>query len=412
MSTAQGSEAGARAHEPSRKPRRRAWRRALLTLIVGLVVLVLASFGTAHLLTADFAWARAVAWQESDVEDQFRFPARIVQTGDEVSPLPKGAEPAALAAPVNVDGVGRPLDSLLRLSGTRAFLVVHHDRLVYERYFDGAGREDRQTSFSTAKSFLSTLVGIAIDEGLIGDVTDPVTKYVPELAKRDPRFARITIRDLLTMSSGIEYAEAGLPWSDDALTYYGTDLRDLALTHTHIEEPPGRTWRYNNYNPLLLGLVLERATKMPVSVYMSKRLWQPLGAEGEATWSLDSSDSSFEKMESGFNARPADYARFGLMMLHGGRWNGRQIVSATWVNEATAATRSTDPADFYQYMWWVGPARGGERPPFFAIGKYGQMVAVFPAQDMVIVRLGTTGGDIDWETRLRDLADRITAARR
>ncbi|HLN79216.1 MAG TPA: serine hydrolase [Nocardioidaceae bacterium] len=409
MSTPQDSVDGARADEPSRKPRRRRWLRVLLSLLLGVVVLVLAFFGAAHLLTSDFAWARAVAWQESDVEDQFRFPARIVRAGEKVSPLPKGPEPAVLAAPVNVDLVGRPLDSLLEGSGTRAFLVVRHDRLVYERYFDGAGREDRQTSFSAAKSFLSTLVGIAIEDGYIGHVTDPVTKYVPELSDRDPRFARITIRDLLTMSSGIEYTEAGLPWSDDALTYYGTDLRDLALTHTHVAEPPGRTWRYDNYNPLLLGLVLERATKVPVAVYMSKRLWQPLGPEADATWSLDSSQSGFEKMESGFNARPVDYARFGLMMLHEGRWNGRQIVSASWVKEATAASRTTDPADFYQYMWWVGAPTVGGRPPFFAVGRYGQIVGVFPDQDMVVVRLGTTSAGIDWQALLRDVVDRVAA---
>ncbi len=377
-----------------------------------LVLVVLGGvYGAAHLLTSQFAWARAVAWMESDVEDQFRFPARTVPAAEDVSPLPRGPEPEALSAPVNVGLVGRPLDVFLEQSDTRAFLVVHRDRLVYERYFDGASAEDRQTSFSAAKSFLSTLVGIAVDEGHIAGVDDPVTTYLPELAERDPRFARITVRDLLTMSSGIRYVEEGLPWSDDTLTYYGTDLRELALTHTSIEEPPGRTWRYDNYHPLLLGLVLERATGMPVSTYMSTRLWQPLGAEADATWSLDSADNGFEKMESGFNARPVDYARFGLMMLHEGRWNGRQIVSADWVAEATAASRTTDPADFYQYLWWVGPPDGSDRPPFFAQGKFGQMVGVFPAHDMVIVRLGATSGDVDWPARLLEIADRVAAGR-
>ena len=104
-----------------------------------------------------------------------------------MSPLPRGPEPEALSAPVNVGLVGRPLDVFLEQSDTRAFLVVHRDRLVYERYFDGASAEDRQTSFSAAKSFLSTLVGIAVDEGHIAGVDDPVTTYLPELAERDPR---------------------------------------------------------------------------------------------------------------------------------------------------------------------------------------------------------------------------------
>ena len=136
------------------------------------------------------------------------------------------------------------------------------------------------------------------------------------------------------MSSGLRYVEQSLPlpWGDDIDTYYGTDLRDLALNGdgdraaTRVSE-----WLYNNYNPLLLGLVLERATGTSVSDYMATRLWQPLGAEADATWSLDSEDSGFEKMESGLNAAPVDYARFGHLFLHGGEWNGTRIVSQDWV---------------------------------------------------------------------------------
>ena len=213
-------------------------RRRWIAVPLVLVLLLGLLYGSAHLLTGRYAWARAVAWLESDIGDQQRFPARTVPNGDEVSQLLTGPEPAALTAPVNVGGVGRPLDDFLEETGTRAFLVVHDDRLVYERYFDGVEAEELQTSFSAAKSFVSTLVGIAVDEGLL-EVTDPVTAYLPELEERDERFADITIGDLLTMSSGIRYAEDGMPWSDDALTYYGTDLRELALTHTRVEEPAG-----------------------------------------------------------------------------------------------------------------------------------------------------------------------------
>lgn len=380
-------------------------RRWLLVPTVLLVVLALL-YGAAHLLTGRYAWARAVAWLESDIGDQQRFPARTVEAGDQVSPLPVGPAPDVLAQPVDLGGVGRSLDDFLEATGTRAFLVVHEDRLVYERYFDGADGEELHTSFSAAKSVVSTLVGIAVDEGLL-EVADPVTEHLPELAARDERFSEITIRDLLTMSSGIGYAEEGMPWSDDALTYYGTDLRELALTHSEVEEAPGGTWRYNNYHPLLLGLVLERVTGMSVSDYLATRLWQPLGAEADASWSLDSERSGFEKMESGVNARPRDYARFGLMMLHDGVWNGQRIVSEEWVREATAPSVETDPAAFYQYLWWIGPEPAGERAPFFAHGKYGQLVGVFPAQDVVVVRLGRADGDVDWQSWLRGLAARV-----
>ena len=143
----------------------------------------------------------------------------------------------------------------LEASGTTAFLVVHDDEVVYERYFDGYDERSIQTSFSMAKSFASALVGIAIDEGHIKSVDEPITNYIPELLQRDKRFESITIRHLLTMSSGIKYEEGGdLPWSeeaDDTKTYYATDLRELALENCRIEGEPGEYFEYNNYNPCL-----------------------------------------------------------------------------------------------------------------------------------------------------------------
>jgi CubicO group peptidase (beta-lactamase class C family) len=144
---------------------------------------------------------------------------------------------------------------------------------------------------------------------------------------------------------------------------------------------------------LLLGLVLERATGMPVSAYMATRLWRPLGAEADATWNLDSERSGFEKMESGLNATPVDYARFGQLLLHNGEWNGTRVVSKAWVRAATALDTDTDPADFSQYFWWVDVERPGR---FYALGNYGQYIYVAPDADAdadaVIVRVGRDWG--------------------
>jgi CubicO group peptidase (beta-lactamase class C family) len=374
------------------------------------VFLVLAVYAWAWISLDRSSIARAMIWIEADVGDQFRFPARMIQAGDEASPLPVGVE----IAPVPPSGGSRTFDGFLRETNTRAFLVVVDDELVYERYLGGAAREDRQTSFSVAKSFLSTLVGIAIDEGLIAGVDEPVTNYIPELAERDPRFERVTLRHLLTMTSGLRYEEQSLPlpWGDDVNTYYGTDLRDLALSATEIVGPPGGAWLYNNYNPLLLGLVLERAAGMSVSDYMATRLWQPLGAEADASWSMDSEDSGFEKMESGLNATPVDYARFGQLFLHDGEWNGTRIVSKDWVREATTADMSDTPAgnfsfaDTYQYFWWIDTVRPGR---FYGLGNFGQYIYVAPDTGTVIVRNGADWGiDNDaWVGLFRDIADRL-----
>jgi CubicO group peptidase (beta-lactamase class C family) len=383
-------------------------RRWLRTVVIGVAALLLVAvgmYGWAAASVQRSSIARAMWWRDADVGDRDGFPSRAIPAGVGSSSLPRGTplDLASVTAPT-----GASVEELIVDTDTLAFLVVRADRLVAERYFGDAQRDTLQTSFSVAKSFLSTLVGIAIDEGAIESVTDPVTDYVPELAQRDARFDQITLRDLLTMSSGIRYEEQSLPlpWGDDVNTYYGTDLRDLALNETEIERAPGHEWHYNNYNPLLLGLVLERATGISVSEYMATRLWQPLGAEVDATWSLDSAGSGFEKMESGLNAAPVDYARFGELMLHGGRWNGTQIVSGRWVREATAADTTTDPAAHYQYFWWMDTARPGR---FYALGNLGQYIYVAPDADTVIVRLGSDWGVSNgtWIETFRAIADSL-----
>jgi len=393
--------------EVARRPRRR-WLRRLAAGAVGVLIVTLALYGWARSSLDRSTTARALVWSEADVGDQHRFPSRLISAGGDASPLPAGDEIDLPASSLGVGGAGGAFDDSLRQTDTRSFLVVHEDRLVYERYFDGSGRLTRQTSFSVAKSFVSTLVGIAIDEGLIGSIEDPVTQYLPELAARDPRFEQITLRDLLTMSSGIRYWETDLPWpwTDDTYTYYGVDLRDVALNRTQIEHPPLQEWQYNNYHPLLLGMVLERATGMSVSDYMSTRLWRPLGAEDDATWNLDSERSGFEKLESGLNATPVDFARFGLLFLHHGEWNGARIVSKDWVSAATAADTNTDPADFYQYFWWVDVKRPGR---FYALGNYGQYIYVAPDADAVVVRFGRDWGvpNQTWLAAFRDIADQL-----
>jgi CubicO group peptidase (beta-lactamase class C family) len=370
------------------------------------LLLTLGVFGWAWASLDRSSTARAMWWRDADVEDQFRFPSRLIPAGHEVSALPTGSEIEIPATIVGFADAEDSFDAFLRDQATRAFLIVKDDQVIYERYFDGADQADRQTSFSVAKSVVSTLVGIAIDEGLIGSVTDPVTEYVPELLDRDPGFAEITLRDLLTMSSGLRYEEPSVPtpWGDDVQTYYGTDLREVALAATEITGPPGRLWHYNNYNPLLLGMVLERVTGMSVSEFMATRLWEPLGAAEDATWSLDSADSGFEKMESGLNAAPVDYARFGELYLHGGEANGQQIVSRDWVEAATSAEVTIAGSAGYGYFWWLDAERPGR---YYALGNLGQYVYVAPDANAVVVRLGEDWGvdNPTWRATFRSLAD-------
>jgi CubicO group peptidase (beta-lactamase class C family) len=311
------------------------------------------------------------------------------------------------------DSSNGSLEEYLDASGTTAFLVIHDDKLLYERYLDGYDEHSIHTSFSMAKSFASALVGVAIDEGHIKSVDEPITNYIPELLEKDKRFKSITIRHLLTMSSGIKYEEGGfLPWSeeaDDTKTYYSTDLRELALDNCRIEGEPGEYFEYNNYNPLLVGMILERATGMPVARYLQEKLWKPVGMEADGSWSLDSKKSGFEKMESGVNARARDFARFGMLFAKEGNWEGEQLISQGWVKESTHADTSTDPSQDYQYFWWVNTP-DGETSRFSARGNYGQYIYVAPEKDLVIVRLGKEEGEQGygyWISLFEELATKL-----
>jgi CubicO group peptidase (beta-lactamase class C family) len=351
---------------------------------------------------------RVLVWQESDAFDWQKFPARPLSAAPAAYHFAVALDPRVEEVFGQLAGVD-DWSAFLAANDTQAFIVIQDGTVVYENYFNGTRRESIVTSFSVAKSFASTLIGLAIEEGYIESVDDPITVYLPELAERDPRFSEITIRHLLLMASGFEYEEFRpvILHSDDPLTTYYPDQRKLALEFTRIAEPPGQHFLYNKYHPQLLGMILERATGMPVTGYLQTRLWDPLGMEFDGSWSLDSETSGFEKMETGLNARAIDFAKLGVLFLNGGRWQGRQVVSQAWVDEATQPYFPPDYDDYYtdsfaklpgrgyyKYMWW-GMGREGGGYDFSAEGDKGQAIYVSPHNNLVIVRNGIDYG-IPW----------------
>ena len=385
-----------RGQQLSRRIRVFAWALSILFVAVGAIYLA-AWLGKDYSTTA-----RALIWMDSGVDDYIRFDSRQIEASPASFHYEKGhGYPDGLPD----DAVtGHPdLNVMLAANKTTAFIAIQDDKLIYERYFNGHNRYSTETSFSIAKSFNSAMLGRALADHLIGSIDDPITRYLPELLQRDPRFAQITIRHLVSMSSGLRYVESGTPWGDDAKTYYAPDLRKLALEDTEIVEPPGWHFHYNNFNPLLVGLILERVTGKRVADYMSETIWRPLGAEGAATWSLDSHWSGFEKMESGINGRAIDFVKLGSVYLHRGQWGGKQVIPAEWVDQSTRYTTETDPTLKYQYGWWTFHKEGlGDY--YAAIGNKGQYVFVFPRQGLVILRQGTERGSIDWPKVISEIA--------
>jgi CubicO group peptidase (beta-lactamase class C family) len=351
---------------------------------------------------------RVLAWQESDAFDWQKFPPRQLQPAGVTSQFDERLDDRVPALFQNLAGVA-DWDSFMESTETQAFIVLQDGEVLYERYFNDTQRDSIVTSFSVAKSFTSALIGIAIGEGFIGDVNDPVPNYLPELAERDPRFEEITIRNLLMMSSGLDYQanRSFLFNGDDPLTTYYPDQRQISLDNTQIIDPPGRYFLYNKYHPQLLGMVLERSTGIPVTEYLQTRIWDPLGMEFGGSWSLDSEKSGFEKMESGVNARAIDFAKFGQLYLNNGHRNGIQVIPAEWVTESTQVDPSIHndayyPEGFgqsiydsgqgyYKYMWY-GFSRGEGGYDFAARGDRGQYIYVSPHKNLIIVRNGVDYG--------------------
>jgi CubicO group peptidase (beta-lactamase class C family) len=399
-------------------------------LINSAAILIVSLFGLGLMTSGGSViyMARLAAWGRTDTGDVHRFAARSILNHAPVSEF-ESSEINSLFKTIDYAWQGQSLtgdlDEVMQASGTTALIVTTYGEIRLERYYNGASRSTLNPSFSVAKVFDSALIGIAIDEGLIQDVNDPVVEYLPELAGRG--LDGVTIRHLLNMSTGIRYMNAGAMapfyWmSDDALTYYMPDLRELALNVRPSLELPGEKFHYNNYHPILEGLILERTTEMSVSNYLQEKLWEPMGMEYPASWSLDSKVDGFEKMSSGLNARAIDYARFGQLILNGGLWNGKQLIPQAWVEESTLP----DPTDrrpwmdfsefkesggYYKYHWW-GRVRPDGHLEYFAYGSHGQYLFICPAHQIVIVRHGDSEGQVDdWLAIFSSLEDKLLAGR-
>lgn len=300
-------------------------------------------------------------------------------------------------------------DEWAEKSQTTALIFIQRDTILYERYFNGFQRDSYFHSQSMAKSFISFLIGAAIDDGLIRTVDDPMTDYIPELKERDPRFAEITIKNLLEMRSGIAYNTSHIPgtnihspWHDEAVGYYHPNVRKLLLKKVGIASEPGKEFQYNNYNTSYLGLIIERVTEKTVSEYLEEKLWSQI-MEYDASFSIDSKSSGFEYMPSRLIARAIDFARFGRLFLHEGRWDGHQVISKSWVQESTREDESI-PWDiypewfgrecnhvYYKYQWW-GHTNCDSTFQFAASGNLGQNIYVIPHHDIIIVHCGNSLG--------------------
>lgn len=288
----------------------------------------------------------------------------------------------------NSQAIPSDLREYIEALDTKAFLVFEGDTLLYEEYWDDHTDETVSNSFSVAKTLVSILVGIAIEEGKIESLDVSASKYIPEF-KNDER-KKITVRHLLTMSSGLDWSESGAnPLSSNAESYYGWDLRELATSQKLISEP-GKKFNYQSGNTELLGFIVEKATGVDLTKYAEEKVWSKIGANDNAYWSLDKEDGD-EKAFCCIYATARDYARIGSLLLHKGKIGNEQIIPKWYYDEMIVplkmATKEGVPNTRYGLHLWT--YFGKTNPVYYARGIKGQFIITIPKENLMIVRLGS-----------------------
>lgn len=311
------------------------------------------------------------------------FPSRTVPRGDApVLPLENAAKPLDWPE----------VDAYLATHSATGLLLMKDGKVLLERYQYGRKAEDRFTSWSMAKTVVAMAVGVAIAEGRIAGIDDPVDKYEPAL--KGTAWEGVSLRHVLHMASGVKFDESydkadsdvrrlTVPW----IAQSGSLLDALGRLREG-EATPGERFKYVSAETQVLGQVLTKATGRPLADYVAEKIWAPMGAEADAYWTLDA--AGMEVAYCCFNARLRDYARLGQLLLDGGKAGGRQVVPADWVEAATSvrwrdgylqpgrATRYFG----YGYQTWVFPDSLG----FALTGVRGQSVFVHPRHRIVMVQ--------------------------
>jgi CubicO group peptidase (beta-lactamase class C family) len=283
--------------------------------------------------------------------------------------------------------LGKDEKRFMRSLHTKAFLVFRGDSILFEEYYDTHKANTVSNSFSAAKTVVALLVGIALEEGKIKSMDEPVGHYVPEFMVDDRR--NITIRHLLMMSSGLDWEESGKnPLSTNAESYYGSDLYGLVTRQKPIKKP-GKTFIYQSGNSQLLAYVVEKATGKTVSQYLEEKIWKKMGAEHDAYWSLDKKDGD-EKAFCCLYASARDFGRLGKLILNKGKVGNEQVVPLWYMNEMfqIPPIGTEEGITNQRYGLHIWHYFDGSHNIYYCRGIKGQYVISIPSDDLVIVRLG------------------------
>ena len=277
-------------------------------------------------------------------------------------------------------------------SYTQGFIFIKNDSIQFENYWREQKEDIQHISWSMAKSYISALFGIAMDEGFIKSIDQTVDEYLPEL--KGSGYEGVKIKDVLQMSSGIKFDETYSDSQSDIQKYWtgfvsGKSQDEFAGTLIN-ERTPGTYNKYVSIDTHVLGMIIVRSTGKSLTDYLQEKLWKPIGCEFDAYWLADG--KGMEMANGGLNACLRDFAKFGRLYLNKGNWNGKQIVPTAWYDASISSNEehlqpgsenSSDPGMGYGYQWWIPEGNEGE---FMAIGVFNQHIYINPTMNTIIVK--------------------------
>jgi CubicO group peptidase (beta-lactamase class C family) len=354
-------------------------KRIIIGLFVLLAIALLTLYVTGNgYLIQGIRKTYLVGEKSPDIDDMRLFDVRKIAHGEVRLPI-KYSSMESVKFPERYSAWN---DSM----GTTGYLVFWRDSLFFERYWEGDSATVTN-SFSMAKSVTALLIGCALDDGLIQSVDQPVSDFLPEYSTG--LNASLTIRHLLTMTSGIPFGESySSPFGYMARAYFGDDLKK-ETTAFSVERNVGTLWAYEGGNTVLLGLIIGKASGKTPSAYLEEKLWMRMGAEHDAYWNLDH-DDGIEKTFSGLYATARDFSRIGSLVMHSGVQGDDTLLSPGFIAQALAPVMVPDEkgelCDWYGWHWWLGSHKG--RSMYMCRGMRGQYVICIPELELMVVRIG------------------------
>jgi|JI10StandDraft_1071094.scaffolds.fasta_scaffold16937_5 CubicO group peptidase (beta-lactamase class C family) len=343
------------------------------SLIVFIALAVIGLYATGK------AWViKALVYNYVNIDDNDIFIQRKVENGT--------PRPWAVSAHYNKIPLDTATANELVRERSVAYLIIQNDSLLYEAYWDGYSDSSLSNSFSMSKSVIGVLTGIALKQGYIKSLEQTVGEFIPEY--KDNSMGKLTLRQLITMSAALSWDEAySSLFSVTTEAYYGKDLKGL-MDRLEVVGVPGKNYYYQGGATQLLAMVIMRATGKNLSEYCAASLWQPLGAEHPAEWTIDK-DGGMEKASCCIYSNARDFARIGALYLHLGNMYGQQLLDTSFVQQSVVPAPLLDegkPNTEYGYQWWISEVDGNKI--FYCRGILGQYIVVVPSKNLIIVRLG------------------------